>query len=109
MQTIDEYVVQTLTSGSRKTVVNGGSGARYLRTGHLLYAHGGIVLAVPFDPVRQVVLGEPVQVVEGVRRANNSRTVSAVSLRPRTTTSTCVSIGSTSSTGSAIAMTYGPP
>jgi eukaryotic-like serine/threonine-protein kinase len=69
-----EVVVQTLTSGSRKTVVNGGSGARYLRTGHLLYARGGIVLAVPFDPVRQVVLGEPVQVVEGVRRANNSRT-----------------------------------
>ena len=68
-----EIVVQTLTSGSRKTVMSGGSGARYLRTGHLLFAHGGIVLAVPFDPVRQVVLGEPVPVVEGVRRANNSR------------------------------------
>src|SRR5439155_2049216 len=69
-----EIVVQTLASGSRKTVVNGGSGARYLRTGHLLYARGGTVLAVPFDPVRQAVLREPLQVVEGVRRANNSGT-----------------------------------
>lgn len=68
-----EVVVQTLASGLRKPVVHG-SGARYLRTGHLLYAHGGNVLAVPFDPVGQVVRGEPVQVVEGVRRANNSRT-----------------------------------
>jgi eukaryotic-like serine/threonine-protein kinase len=64
-----QVVVQTLSSGARKTIVNGGSGARYLATGHLLYALGGIVFAVPFDPERQAVLGEPVPVVEGVRRS----------------------------------------
>jgi len=34
--------VQTLSSGARKTIINGGSGARYLPTGHLIYALGGI-------------------------------------------------------------------
>ena len=63
-----QVVVQTLSSGARKTIINGGSGARYLPTGHLIYALGGIVFAVPFDPERQAVLGEPVSVVEGVRR-----------------------------------------
>jgi dipeptidyl aminopeptidase/acylaminoacyl peptidase len=69
-----QVVVQTMTSGARKTVINGGSGARYLQTGHLLYALGGIVFAVPFDPVRQAVLGEPVPVVEGVSRSSTTGT-----------------------------------
>jgi Tol biopolymer transport system component len=63
-----QVVVQTLTSSARKTVVNGGSGARYLQTGHILYAVGGVVFAVRFDPVKQAVLSEPVPVLEGVRR-----------------------------------------
>jgi Tol biopolymer transport system component len=67
-----QVVVQTTATGARKTIVDGGSGARYVQTGHLLYAIGGVVFAVPFDPVRQAVLGEPVPVVEGVRRAGNA-------------------------------------
>ena len=39
-----------------------------LPTGHLVYSAGGIVFAVPFDPVRQAVTGESVPVVEGVMR-----------------------------------------
>jgi hypothetical protein len=35
----------------------------------LLYAFGGTIFAVPFDPARTEVLGSPVPVVEGVRRA----------------------------------------
>jgi serine/threonine-protein kinase len=61
-------VVQTMKTGRRKTIVNGGTDARYLRTGHLVYALGGIVFAVGFDPARQEVIGGAVPVVEGVGR-----------------------------------------
>ena len=43
-------------------------------TGHLVYAVGGTLLAVPFDLDRQAVKGAPVSVVEGVRRADASST-----------------------------------
>jgi len=61
-------VVQSLKSGERKTVINGGSDARYLPTGHIVYALGGVIFAVPFDVGRLEVSGGPVPVVEGVRR-----------------------------------------
>jgi Tol biopolymer transport system component len=67
-------VVQTLTTGARKILVNGGTDARYVRTGHLLYAVGGTVFAVAFDPVRQMALGGPVPVVEGVGRPSAGNT-----------------------------------
>ena len=61
-------VVQSLATGERRTLIEGGSEARYLPTGHLLYALGGSILAVSFDPARQMVTGGPVSVVEGVGR-----------------------------------------
>jgi len=63
-------VVQSSRSGDRKTLIEGGSDARYLPTGHIVYALGGTVFAVPFDLRRLEVTGEPVPIVEGVRRAN---------------------------------------
>ncbi len=62
-------VMQSLRTGERKTLVNGGSDARYLATGHLVYALGGVVLAVPMDLRRLEVIGGAVSIVEGVRRA----------------------------------------
>jgi serine/threonine-protein kinase len=41
--------VLDLTSNTYKVVLRGGSHARYLPTGHLLYAAGGTLRAVPFD------------------------------------------------------------
>ena len=41
-------VVESLRTRERKTVLEGGSNARYVRTGHLIYAVGGIVFAAPF-------------------------------------------------------------
>jgi len=61
-------VVQSLKSGERKTVIEGGSDARYLPTGHIVYALGGVIFAVPFDLRRLEVTGGPVPIVEGVRR-----------------------------------------
>ncbi|HEX7794525.1 MAG TPA: protein kinase [Vicinamibacterales bacterium] len=64
-----QIVVQSLKSSERKTLITGGSDARYLETGHLVYAVRGVVFAVPFDLRRVVVTGGPVPVIEGVRRA----------------------------------------
>jgi len=65
-----QIVVQTLKSGDRRVVVEGGSDARYLATGHLIYRFANTLLAVPFDVKRLAVTGGPVSVVEGVRVAN---------------------------------------
>lgn len=43
-----EVVIQSLKDGRRATLVNGADG-RYLPTGHLVYAVGGVVFAAPFD------------------------------------------------------------
>ena len=64
-----KIVVQTLKSGERKTLIDGGSDARYVSTGHLVYAIGGTLFAVPFDLRRLEVTGGPVPIVEGVLRA----------------------------------------
>jgi WD40-like Beta Propeller Repeat len=62
-------VVQPLAGGARKTIIEGGSDARYLPTGHLLYAYQGVLFAVPFDLGRLETKGDAVPVVEGVLRA----------------------------------------
>jgi hypothetical protein len=63
-----QVVVQSMGSPERKVVWHGG-GARYLPSGHLLYAVGNVLLAIPFDLKRREVRGAPVPVVEGVLRA----------------------------------------
>jgi serine/threonine-protein kinase len=73
-----QIVVQSLTSPDRKTLIDGGSDGRYLPTGHLVYALGGVLLAVPFDMTRLAVKGGPTPVVEGVLRATAGAAGSAV-------------------------------
>jgi serine/threonine-protein kinase len=63
-----QIVVQTLKSGARKTLIQAGSEARYLPTGHLAYFFGGTLLAVPFNPQRLEVTGGAVPILEGVTR-----------------------------------------
>ena len=67
-------VVQSLNSGERRVLVEGGSDARYSPTGHLVFARGGVAFAVPFDLGRMETTGDPVPVVEGVRRATPTGT-----------------------------------
>jgi hypothetical protein len=64
-----KIVVQTPGSDQRTTLIDGGSAARYLRTGHLVYAIGGTLLADVFDSTRLTLRGNPAPVLEGVRRA----------------------------------------
>jgi serine/threonine-protein kinase len=67
-----QIVVQSLKSSERKTLVSGGSDGRYLPTGHLVYALGGVLLAVPFDLRDLAVTGGPVPLVEGVKRSQGT-------------------------------------
>ena len=46
-----------LKTGERRTLVTGGSGARYVPTGHLVYAQMGALVAAPFD-LNTLSLGE---------------------------------------------------
>jgi serine/threonine-protein kinase len=61
-----KIVAQRFGSKERKVLVEGGSNPRYLPTGHLVYARGESLYAVPFDPGTLEVGGAPVQIVEGV-------------------------------------------
>jgi eukaryotic-like serine/threonine-protein kinase len=72
-----QVVVQSI-GGSDPTVVwEGGSAARYLPTGHLVYAQGNALFAIPFDPATHAVHGGPVPIVEGLRRSQNSQSDAA--------------------------------
>jgi hypothetical protein len=62
-------VVQSLADGRRTRVIDGGSDARYLPTGHLVYALGGTVYGVQFDLEQLKTVGTPVPVLEGVMRS----------------------------------------
>jgi hypothetical protein len=68
-----QIVVQSLSSSERKVVIRGGSDARYLPTGHLVYARGETLLAVPFDPKSGQIQGSgsPISILEGVMRSPN--------------------------------------
>ena len=72
-----QIVVQSLESGERRILWEGGSDARYIPTGHLVYALEGVLFALPFDLSSLEVSGGPVPVVEDVRRANTGQTATA--------------------------------
>ncbi len=62
-------VAQSLRTGQRTTLLENATDGRYVATGHLMFGRGGVVFAVPFDATRRAVVGEPISVIEGVRRA----------------------------------------
>jgi serine/threonine protein kinase/Tol biopolymer transport system component len=56
----------TLATGERRVVLQSASMARYVPTGHLIFARGGILYAMPFDAGSLTTKGKPVPVVQGV-------------------------------------------
>ena len=56
----------SLESGDYHVIVEGGTDARYIDTGHLVYARGGSLLAVPFDLDELQAMGPPIPVIQGV-------------------------------------------
>ena len=61
-----QIVAQSIETAERKVLIPGGRHARYVRTGHLVYALDDTLLAVPFDVETLAVSPGPVPLVEGV-------------------------------------------
>ncbi len=61
-----QIAVQSLKTGERKTLIEEGSDARYVPTGHLVFAREGTLMALPFDLASLTVTGRPVPVLERV-------------------------------------------
>jgi serine/threonine protein kinase/Tol biopolymer transport system component len=61
-----QVAVQTVGTSERWNLIQTGTTPRYAPSGHLVYAQGGSLMAVPFDPHRLAVTGAAVPVAEGV-------------------------------------------
>jgi len=55
-----------LATGERKVLHRGGSNARYVGSGHLVYAREATLFAAPFDLGRLELTGSPAPVLEGI-------------------------------------------
>jgi serine/threonine-protein kinase len=61
-----QIVVQSISSNERRVVIKGGRDARYIPTGHLLYARDESVFGVPFDLGRLQPIGGAVPLLENI-------------------------------------------
>ena len=68
-----QVAVRSLVTGEQKLLVEGAADARYVTSGHVVYARMGTLLAQPFDVARLEITGKPVGVVEDVMQDVNSR------------------------------------
>jgi hypothetical protein len=59
--------VLLLETGETRTLLEGGTDARYVPTGHLVYLRSDSLFAVPFDLERLAVTGPPIPVLDGLR------------------------------------------
>jgi serine/threonine-protein kinase len=73
-----QIAVLDLKTGQKKTLIRGGSDARYVDTGHLVYAAAGTVRAVRFDLARLEVTSDPVPMVEQVAMSGTTWTANFV-------------------------------
>ena len=64
-----QIVVQSVTSGDRAVVIQGGRAAHYVSSGHLVYAADETLFGVPFDVDSREVTGAAQPLVDGVRQA----------------------------------------
>ena len=64
-----QVVVQSLRSSERTVLVQGGSDARFVPTGHLVYALEEGLFAIPFDADRRELKGGAVPLEQGIMRA----------------------------------------
>lgn len=66
-----KIVVQSIHGDDRTVVWESGAAARYVPTGHLVYAQGSALFAIGFDPAARAVRGGPVPLVNGLRRSSD--------------------------------------
>ncbi len=65
-----KIAVQRIGSHEKKILVEGGSSARYLGNGQLLYAQGSSLFLVPFDPAKLELTGPPQVVLDSAGMLN---------------------------------------
>jgi serine/threonine-protein kinase len=65
-------VLRSLETGQQRVLIQGGTDARYVNTGHLVYMKLGTLMAVPFDLASLQVTGPPVALIEGVMHGVNA-------------------------------------
>ena len=70
-----QLVVESVGTGERQNLIQGGWQPRYASSGHLIYAQRGSLLAAPFDLQRLALTGTAVPVVEGVRQSTTTGAV----------------------------------
>jgi serine/threonine-protein kinase len=68
-----QIYVYSRADGVAKLLIDGGADARYLPSGHILYAREGVLLAAPFDVERLEVTAGPIGVVAGVMQTAYAR------------------------------------
>ena len=64
--------VLSLETGKKRILVQGGTSARYSPSGHVIYARAGTLFAVPFDPQKLEVTGQPFPVANDVFMSANT-------------------------------------
>ena len=74
-----QVAVLDLRTGDQRVLVPGGSDARYISSGHLVFGAGGGLRSVPFDLQRLTVIGTLVPIVEGVATSANGSAECAIS------------------------------
>jgi Tol biopolymer transport system component/tRNA A-37 threonylcarbamoyl transferase component Bud32 len=70
--TIGQVAVQSVVTGERRNIIQAAMNPRYAPSGHLVYAQGGNLMAVPFDSQRLTITSTAVPVVEGVLQSSMS-------------------------------------
>ncbi|HET9387588.1 MAG TPA: protein kinase [Gemmatimonadales bacterium] len=69
-----QLIAESLGTGDRHNL-GSGTHPRYISTGHVVYARGNVLYAVPFDPVRLEPLGKPTVVLQGIGETRESAAV----------------------------------
>ena len=62
-------VVRSLATGTQRVLIEGGADARYVPTGHLLYARAGTLMAVPFDLETLTLTGGAFGIIDDVMQS----------------------------------------
>ncbi len=68
-ESFDDAVIAAvpISGGEHATVLEGGTGAQFVESGHLIYGRAGSVLASEFDPVAVRARGAAIAVIHNVR------------------------------------------
>ena len=68
-----QVVAQSIKTSERRVLIENGADARYVPTGHLVFARLGTLFAAPFNPTQLEMTGGPVGVIGDIKQAVQAR------------------------------------